>query len=117
MESMNFMSGKLYLIEERLVGKSSFKDTKKNHLEVFELHRGVVLPNKQHDNERLKFDILQNDEYYGGYVTGFLYPNGTMLGKLHWNAEGGFEADRLSGNYKKTKAGIIHLHGVWEENN
>jgi hypothetical protein len=115
-----FMTGKLYFVDEFNINESI------NVVKVFDnilpleewnLNRGIIIPNDQYKNEKLKFDIVPSIDYWECNFSGFLYSDGTLLGKIKYIQDAKLPDVNIRGNFKKINKNRILIRGIWEETN
>lgn len=110
-----FFTGEMYFVENvTLTDTTNFKKEFEDvpYFASWKLDRGTVIPNG--DNERLKFDIVPGIGFFPGYFTGFLYPDGKMLGKIKHVQEANSADVHVNGQYKKISKNRILIRGIWE---
>jgi hypothetical protein len=52
--------------------------------------------------QKISFDLLGTEDFYGGYVKGFLYPDGKFVGTFHYVVEANTPDDSFNGTYEET---------------
>ena len=115
-KKLNFFEGEIYFLDEfdlkqKINFKKEFDKVEYNY--SWHASRGTIIPNGQ--NERFKFDIIPPDDFYEGYFTGFLYSDGTILGKIKYLQEANATDTIISGQYEKLNKNRILVRGVWND--
>lgn len=110
----NLLSGKLYFVDKEELFKKTIGSIQMEYEPTYNLKDGIILSNKPHDNHRIKFDIMGDENYFGCTCIGFIYPDLKFNGKIHWVADANLSAENISGVYKLTKKGIS-INGKWED--
>jgi hypothetical protein len=81
---------------------------------AWEIERAIIIPNGQ--NERIKFDIIPGKGMYERFFTGFLYPDGTFLGKIKFIQDAGEPDHHVKGHFIKIIGeDRVLLRGVIED--
>jgi len=81
------------------------------------LKNGNIFKNQNEDFNRIHFDLMPTDEYWGGYLKGFLYTDRKFNGTFYYTRDSGENKESLSGVYKILKNGLAIKGDVYEENN
>src|ERR1035437_7342706 len=121
-QTSSFYKGKLYYTAEPMIlnkslnFKNELKKAKEYDLKPFILTRGVIIPNKEFGNNRLKFDFDCGIDSYTGNFDGFLYRNNKISGKMKWSVDAKLEDDIIDGYYYKKKESKIIICGLWDAN-
>jgi len=79
----------------------------------WQLDRAIIIPNGQ--NERLKFDVVPEKPLYERYFSGFLYKDGSFLGKIKFTQDAREPDHNVKGNYLKISEDEFILRGLIED--
>lgn len=90
-----------FIINSKLDFKKILKNAKGPDVETAILSRGAIILNKEFNNMKIKFDFDYGQDYYGGFFTGFLYPDGSINGKIKWNIDAKMNDAIIDGVYSK----------------
>lgn len=111
-----FFNGEIYFVDEfELKQPINFKKEfdKVEYEYSWHLSRGIIIQNDQ--NERLKFDIIPSNDFYESYFTGFLYPDGSVLGKIKYIQDAHAIDAVINGRYEKVTKNRILMYGIWDD--
>ncbi|MBP8114444.1 MAG: hypothetical protein KAY50_03745 [Chitinophagaceae bacterium] len=87
--------------------KSDFKDYTN-----IKLTSGKIVKEQATQIKKLFFDFDDGEQnFWKGYVRGFLYEDGKFLGKAHYVRESKLQDEVLNGNYKYKK-GELEVKGI-----
>ena len=76
---------------------------------------GGIISNITGENfQRLNFDIISTNDHWGGYIKGFIYPDGKFLGHFHHVAEANLPNESIKGNWTRIRGGH-QIQGVFNE--
>lgn len=112
----NFFNGEIYFVDEfELKEPVDFKKEfdKVEYEYSWHLSRGTIIQNDQ--NEKLKFDIIPSNDFYESFFTGFLYTDGSVLGKIKYLQDANAIDAVINGRYEKVSKNRILMHGVWDD--
>jgi hypothetical protein len=115
-----FKSGFLYFIEDYKFTKDfdfekEIRNVKKDCEISYELQRINLLPVNNEIPEKLMFEVDDTVSDFGFSFSGFLHPNGEILGKFKWNQGSGLADEHFKGNYMKVGTKKILVFGRWNE--
>lgn len=115
-----FWAGKLYHLFEHVINpQKPFNNLGPDDLleqdpDPFNLSRGNIFENERaksgQPNDIVIFDI-NHREYWDCSFRGFLYPDKTVVGKIHYVASSGLKGESFKGFYQRRSASEIILVG------
>jgi hypothetical protein len=76
-----------------------------------EIDRVIISNVDQNNCQKIKFDVIGNEEYWAAYVVGFLYSDGKFLGKFHSITDANLPVEPLSGFYEKSETDL-RIRGI-----
>lgn len=123
--NQKLLDGFLYIIEDEFVPPKKGFDKAYDNGDIpvgqeFLIKRGNIFPNpkalEKEPNEILIFDIV-NKEYEDCSFRGFLYPNGSVNGKIKYLRESEMKDELVSGRYEKHRKRFLIIGEWFDEKN
>jgi hypothetical protein len=117
--TIKFQTGKLYFLEELALTKSfnfskELKLVEKEYDPDYTLTTCTIMPLEKYKNEKLIFEVLPTRENHAFSFLGFLYPDGTINGRMKWSRDAKFPDDHFTGIYKKIANKLV-IFGHWSD--
>jgi hypothetical protein len=111
----DFFAGSFYSVEafdmKDPVTLEAFTDVP--YFYTWELDRAIIIPNGP--NQRLKFDVVPEKPLYERYFSGFLYKDGSFLGKIKFSQDAREPDHNVKGNYLMLDEDTVILRGCIDD--
>ncbi|MFH2143046.1 MAG: hypothetical protein ABIJ97_11520 [Bacteroidota bacterium] len=121
----NLMTGKIFGNEyDPTINKDNLieelEKIKKLGPEIYHLQHGNIFKNemapKESPNDVLIFDFINTlFESKSSSFRGFLYPNGTVIGKMKHSYDAKLPDEHLKGFYTYDKKGVFIMYCLWND--
>jgi hypothetical protein len=111
-----FFNGEIYFLEQFDLKQTVNLKKEFDKVEYdysWRLSRGTIIQNDQ--NDKLKFDIIPSNDFYESFFTGFLYPDGSVLGKIKYIQDANTIDAVINGRYEKVNKNRILMCGIWDD--